>query len=910
MKFARFLSILLCLVLAKASFAVNHNAFQTKILADQSPNRDTLPKYLTPENKILPNAKPTKITKKNATVAKDTTRKASNGLEDIVTATSEDSSYTDNATKIQYLYGRARVKYQDFELDADFIRLDQTKKLIFASGLIDPKTHRYVGRPITKQKNEKPAAADSLYYNYETKKGKVWNPASAQDANFLSGGEAKRLNEDEVAYHNVIYSTCDLPYPDTHFGIVITKGIATQKQIISGPAYLEIEGVPLPLAIPFGFFPKPNTRASGVILPSFGEDARLGFYLRNFGYYLGFNDNIDLLTNATVYSHGGFELSEQSRYLKRYRYTGDVTLSFSSLNYGNPGDPRTNSFNIRWSHTQDPAAHPGSTFNASVNAGTSSYYANSRANTGYSLQQITQNNLRSSISYAKTWAGTPFNFTTSLSHAQDLTRKTIDLELPSFNFNMTSISPFDSKERVGEQKWYQKVSVSYTAQGTNRLSQIPESQLFQSGVLSRRLQTGLRQTLPANLNLTFLRFFQFGINATYNEYWNLQSINKFYDRNNLNSGNSIPTIDTIAGFKRAGEYNLGTSLSTKVYGTYNFKGSGKLRAIRHVLTPTLSFNYNPDYSRAWYNQTVVSQATVPYPYTFQRYSIFSNSAYAPGSAQRQAGVGITLDNTIEAKVRPKATDTSQVDKKIQILQGFTISSFYNFVADSFKLSPINFNGHTAVFNQRLNINFGGTLYPYKVLLRDSISNNQIGRYPIVKDQYAIPKLTNFFASANISFNSRAKTVANRGQGVNNAPLQGLTPEQAERLSLINQDQSAFVDFNVPWNVNVSYTFNYSLLNYLGTSVTNTMQLRGDVSITPKWKITYYSDVDIRKQTLSTAQFGIYRDLHCWDLSIQWIPFGYLKMYTATLRVKASILQDLKLSKRNDYTNNQFYNPYY
>ena len=913
MKFAGLFFLLSLVIAANVSLAANNNAFNKHLLAiDTIIQRDTLPKAKPATAK---KGKPVKGAK-TASAAKDTSSKSNSRLESMVKWSAEDSTYTDNDHNVMYLYGKARVTYEDFELDADFIRVDQKNHQIFAKGRKDPRTHRYVGRPITKQKNDKPAAADSIYYNYETKKGKVFNPASEQGGNFVSGGLAKKLNENEVAYHNVLYSTCDLPYPDTHFGIVITKGIAEKNQIVSGPAYLEIEGVPLPLAVPFGFFPKPNTRASGVILPTFGEDQKRGFYLQNFGYYIGINDNIDLTTNGSIYTKGSYEIGTTARYIVRYQYTGTARFDYASNNYGNPGDPAQKTFNILWSHSQDPSAHPGSVFSASVNAGSSSYYSNSGGNQNYNLQQITQNNLHSSIAYSRTWAGTPFNFTANLSHSQDLAKKTVDLELPSFTFNMASISPFDSKDRVGEQKWYQKISISYNSSGTNKVSGLPEDELFQGSTLAKRLQSGFKQNIPISLNLTFLRFFQFSANANYNEYWNFQSINERYDRTSLTGTNLV--IDTIPGFKRAGDYTLGASLSTKLYGTLNFKG--KLKAIRHVMTPSISFNYNPDFTAPSYGvwTTAVSQASVPYPYQATKYSKLNGTAVGGPSATRQAGIGFSLDNTVEAKLRAKSTDTSQTDRKIQILQGLTFSTFYNFAADSMKLSPISFSGHTAIFNQKLNISFGGVFNPYDVIVRDTISDNQIHKVATTINRYTwqdghLPRLASFFASTDISLNSNAKTGnklnPNVQNGINNNLQQGLTPEQAERLALVSQDQSAFVDFNVPWNVNLSLSFNYTN-NVTSSTVTNTIQARGDVNITPKWKVTYYSDLDIRKQKVSTCQLGIYRDLHCWDLAVQWIPFGYLKMYSVMLRVKASILQDLKLSKRSDYTNNQYYNPYY
>ncbi|HVV55073.1 MAG TPA: putative LPS assembly protein LptD, partial [Mucilaginibacter sp.] len=415
---------------------------------------DTIIKLDTIKDRKLLREKKTQLKPGAQDTTADTTK---NGLKSVVTAHAEDSTRYDDAHQMLYLYGKARVTYEDFELDADYIRVDEKNKILFASGMTDPLTHRYIGRPISKQKNESPVESDSLIYNYETKKGKIYNAATEQNGNFFSGGQEKVLNHNEIAYRNVLFSTCNLPYPDTHFGIVITKGIGEKNQIISGPAYLEIEGVPLPLAIPFGFFPKPNSRASGIMLPNAGEDNRLGFYLRNFGYYMVLNDYMDLTNTGTIYSKGSYEVSSSLRYLNRYKYSGQATLSFSSTNVGLPGDPAQKDFHIDWSHSQNPDSHPGTTFSASVNAGSSGFFAHNAPTEGYNLNTLTQTSLRSSISYGRTWAGTPFNLTVNLSHSQDLANKTVTLELPTFNFNMATISPFDSKLRVGEQKWYQKI---------------------------------------------------------------------------------------------------------------------------------------------------------------------------------------------------------------------------------------------------------------------------------------------------------------------------------------------------------------------------------------------------------------------------------------------------------------------
>ena len=840
------------------------------------------------------------------------TTKNKNGLQSMVTAHAEDSTYYDDTRQILYLYGKARVTYDDYELDADYIRVDEKNKIIFASGRIDPITKRYLGRPISKQKKEKPVTSDSLRYNYETKKGKIYNVAAEQDGNYFSGGQSKILNNNEVAYRNVIFSTCDLPYPETHFGIVITRGIGEKNQIISGPAFLEIEGIPLPLAIPFGFFPKPDSRASGVIIPTFGEDAQQGFFLRNFGYYIALNDYLDLTSTGTLYSKGSYEVNETMRYLNRYKYSGNLSLTYSSTKTGLPTDPANKDFHIDWSHSQNPNANPGTTFTASVNAGTSGFAQHNGPTLGYNLNTLTENTLRSSIAYGKTWAGTPFNFTANLSHSQDLTQKTITLELPTFNFNMSTISPFDSKDRIGEQKWYQKITVGYSLQGTNRINQVPESELFQSETFTKRLQSGVEHQIPIGFNQTILRHFQFSANANYTERWYFSSVREGFARGSVPGRDSL-VYDTVGGFRRAGEYNLGASFSTKIYAIMSFK-SGSLSAIRYVATPNIGFAYRPDFSdpKYGYFQTAVSNATVPYQVAYQRYSTLLNGPYGYPSAGKSAAMTFSLNNNLEAKVRPKSTDTSSTDKKIKILEDFTVSTSYNFAADSINLAPISFSGHTSLFNNKVSISFSGTFDPYVTQVRDSITNGQILHYKIPINKFTLqqgkfPTLISANFSASASLNPAVFHPVAKAPMPNT--LQNMNPEQSAKLALLNSDPSAYVDFNIPWNLAINYSFSYNNA-YINTGVTNTVMLSGDVSVTKKWKVQYTTNYDLRKGQLSSAtSFGIYRDLHCWNLSMQWLPFGYFKSYTVTLKVNAAILQDLKLTKRSDYTNNQYYNPY-
>jgi len=903
LKFISFFFLLAIILLVNVLTAHSQGNGNTKPPADTLLRPDTLKGKKPPKGK---KSSPTSATK-NVVIGKDTTKKDQGGLESEAKTTADSTVYDTKDDQIVYLYGNARVTYNDFELDANYIKVNKRTKLIFASGTIDPKTKHYTGRPISKQGKDDPLTSDSLLFNYDTKKGHIWNPSTRQQENYITHGEVKKLNDDEVAYRNIIFTTCDKPNVglDPDFGIVITRGIGEKKQIISGPAYLEIEGVPIPIAIPFGFFPKTDTRTSGFILPEPGEDQKLGFYLRGFGYYLGLSDYADLTTTGTYYTNNSYEINTTLAYRDRYRYTGNLSLSYGSHNYGLAGDPAVKDFNVTWSHSQNPNSSPGSTFSASVNAGTSTYYQNNPLAVGYNIQALTQNSLRSSIAYGKTWQGTPFNLTVSLSHSQDLTNKTITLELPTFNFSMATINPFDSKDRVTEQKWYQKITIGYNLTGTNKLTAIPESQLFQSNTL-KKMQNGLNHTIPISMSLNVFKYFQFNTNVNYSEQWYFQTIRKHYAR-----ADSLVT-DTVPGFQRAGEYSVSAGLSTKLYSTATFGKDSWLKAIRHVMTPSISFSYRPDYTGLGYafNKSIVSAATIPYPVIYQQYSIFDGSVYNGPSGGRQAGISLSLDNTLEAKIRRKSTDTATTDKKVSILEGFSISTFYNFAADSFRLTPISFSGHTSFLNNRLSFSFGGVLNPYKTSIGDSIQNGQLTRYwrPVNRFTFQdgrLPTLSSFNISASISLNPTVFHPTPQAQpGMNT--LQNINPQQAAKLALINSDPNAYVDFNMPYNITLNYQFTYSN-NVINTSNTNTVNITGDLNITPKWKVSYTTNFDLKARQLSSAtSFTIYRDLHCWNLAATWLPFGFYKSYNVTLRVNSAILQDLKLSKKTDYTSSQYF----
>lgn len=848
----------------------------------------------------------------------DTTRKDEK-VKDEVQYAADDSTIVDKKNKMVYLYGNAKVSSEGFELQADYIRYDTEKRIIFASGITN-KSGKYIGKPIFKMGEEGNGVADSLYYNILAKSGTVHGIYTAQQGGFFSGGKAKKQPDDEVHLRGQIFSTCNIP-SHPHYGIFITRGIVTERQIITGPVYLKIEDIPMPLGLPFGFFPKPNKKSSGFILPTPNQDQTRGFSLNGGGYYMAFNDHIDgrLITNA--YTNGSYDLTFSSQYLKRYKYNGGINLSFSSIRNGLEGTPEykpQNAFNISWNHTQAPNAHPGTNFNASVNAGTSSFYTATAGVGSYDIQAISQNNLSSSISYSKVFGDGLFNFSGAFRSEQETQNKTISLSLPEISLNMSTINPFDSKKRVEEQKWYQKITMGYSMQAANSIT-TREDLLFDKGGL-KRLKNGVNHTIPVSMAFNLLNYFNFNANTTYNERWYFQTINQraFKDTDSI-------ARDTVSGFRRAGEYNIGMSVSTKLYGRKQFKKFGNIKGISHVITPSASFSYKPDFSAAKYGyykelyyytndirpgySSRINDTPIKDNYGRDRkYSIFDGAQYGGPSAGEQANLSFSIDNNVELKVKSRKDTTNSGEKKIPIIQGLTFSGSYDFLRPEKKLSQIGFNGRSQ-FTDKLGFNFGGSLSPYLVGNIVNVYNGETittfgetDRYVFSKGK--LPRLTNFNFSFDYSFNSEAlkKRNENMDDLKKQQSTQARTPEQLQELEAISRDPNAFIDFSIPWNISLSYSFSYN--NFLSTKntrqVSNTLNFNGDFSLTPKTKIQFNSGWDFKANNISYTSFAIYRDLHCWGLNASWIPFGAYQSYSVTIQVKEAILQDLKLSKRKGF----------
>lgn len=825
-----------------------------------------------------------RVKRDSSLINKDST-KNKGGLQAEVSIIARDSQRTEVDKNISHLYKGAKVKYQDFELSADYIRLDRNKKQIFASGVIDH-NGKYVGRPIVMTGSESPKTVDSLLYDYEKQEGNTYGIMTDVEGGFIQAKVVRKNLYNEMSLYHGLYSTCNLPEPHTHFGIFLSKGIVTKNQIIAGPSYLVLQNIPLKfIGFPFAFFPKPDKRSSGFLFPSFGEDYTRGFAMRDIGWYLAFNDYWDSEVRGSLYSKGSWEASINTRYTVNYKYNGGFNIRYASTKRGIEGTDNYGAdkdFNVTWNHTQRQEANPGTSFSASVNFGTGSYFRNTGANGVNNINDLTRNRMGSSIAYGRVFADGKINFTSTLSHNQDMTKGDIQLQLPNFSLNVSSFNPFDSKDRVDEQKWYQRINVGYSLQGTNTLNS-NESKLFRKETL-KEFTNGFQHNIPISLSLNAFKYFQFNTSVNYTERWYLQSTRQRME--NTKEG-YVAVKDTVQGFRRAYDYSVSTGLSTKIYGMY--PKIGKIQAIRHIITPSVNINYRPDFSDAMYGfyKNYVDQYGM-----INNYSIFQDNVYGSPSAGKSMGIGFSVDNNIEAKIKSKSDTTDGGFKKVPLLQGLSISGNYNFVADSMKLSPLNFSGRTALFGEKINVNFNGTLDPYAI----DQAGQRYNKYVINEGKLA--RLTNFGLSFDYSLNPKA--AKNRNNNIDSLRSQigsNMTPEQAQALSRISADPNAFVNFSIPWNLAGSFSFQYSKPGQVST-ITSTVNIHGDVSLTPKWKVTFNSGFDLKAKEITLTQFNIYRDLHCWDIAIGWTPFGRYQSYNFTIRAKSSILQDLKLSKRN------------
>ncbi|MEO6884431.1 MAG: putative LPS assembly protein LptD, partial [Bacteroidia bacterium] len=795
--------------------------------------------------------------------------KEDNPLKSKVTYSADDSIHFDVANQHVFLYGNAEVTYEDVNLKAAYIELNLADNTVYACGKRDSLGKSY-GLPDFKQGTES-FKAQSIRYNFKTKKGKISEVSTKEGEGYIHGETIKKDSNNTIYIKNGRYTTCDLAHPDFYIQASRIK-IIPNKMIVTGPAYLVIEDVPTPLAIPFGFFPNAKGRSSGIIIPTYGASDNLGYYLRDGGYYFGINDYVDAALRGDIYSRESWALHASSDYKKRYEYNGFFDFSYSKMLLGVPETPsynKENDFFVRWSHTQDPKANPSSYFSASINAGSSKYNTYNATDATDYLSTTFQ----SSVTYTKSWQNTPFNLSANASHNQNTITHQLTVSLPQITFSMNRIYPFKSQSDI-VQKWYDKISLSYLANASNSINTY-DSLFFRPATL-RQMQNGMRQVIPISTNFNLFKYITFTPTINASSAWYFQTIREQYN----SKLNSVVT-DTVQGFRSANNASFSAQFNTRIYGNYMFQNM-KLEQIRHVMIPTFGFTYQPGFGGQKFGNYSVQKDSLG---DIQNYSIFQNGIYGSLPANASGLVTWSLDNNLEMKVREK-NDTATIHKKITLIETFQISSAYDVIGKTWQ--NITISGRTKVF-KKLDVTFNGVIDPYRV----DAQGNQLDELQFQHGE-GLGRLTNATLSLSTSF--RSTDITKKTASVT-------TPQNQQQMNKINAYADEYVDFDIPWSLNAYFNLlynNYQVPPLVQPQITQSLSFSGDLELTKNWRIGFSSGYDFESSQLTYTSLNAYRDLHCWAMEFSWIPFGFRQSYSISIHVKSSVLQDLRLTRRRDW----------
>lgn len=801
--------------------------------------------FVIPDDTIKP--------KDTASVTPIDTSLSNSAIKSEIRYSAADSIPMDLKNNILSLYGKAEITYGDIKLKAAIIRIDWKNSLLFAEGIYDS-NHTYIDAPVYTEK-EQPYKAKKIIYNFKSKKGKLFDLITQEGESYIHGAILKKDSQDVIYVNKAKFTTCSDTAP--HFYISASKIEIMPKQIITGPAYMVVEGVPIPFAIPFGFFPSKNRRSSGIILPSYGESKDRGFFLMGAGYYLGLSDYFDLLLKGDIYSQGSWMSNISSNYSKRYKYRGNISITYARNKFGDPETPDyrlSKDFSISWVHTQDARARPNSSFSANVNAGTQNNFRNNSTNAA----EILTNTLQSGVSYSKVFVGSPFSMSASLRHTQNLSQKTISVTAPEFSLNMSRIYPFKGHKAVQKKRWYNDIGLNYSLSFLNKIDTYDS--LFLEKQTWSKWKNGFRHSIPLSTSFTLFKYLNISPQISYSGYSYFKRSARSWQLDTL-----ISKEET--GFYQLNEYSFSSRLGTKVYGMYKLNTLGII-AVRHLVTPSITFMYKPDFSNPKYG----------YYYEVQYDSIGSKRKYSyydgnimgsPGSGE-QGNISFDLQNNIEAKVKDKKDTLGTGTRKVKILDNFGLGTYYNMLADSMNLSPIRFSGYTTLLKDKLTLQFGGTLDPYIV--------NSIGQR-VDKFMYEyrgkLARLTDFNLTLGTSFNSPKRTKKELDKNTQYEP------------------------FSLPWNLVLGYSFSYNKPGLTKTTF-QSIELSGYVNLTNNWRIGFRSGYDFTNKDVTFSSIDIHRDMHCWEMAFSWIPIGFRQSYAFKINVKSSVLKDLKIDKKKAF----------
>ncbi len=816
-------------------------------------------------------------------------------IDDKIERSCNDSTVQDFKNNKIYYYGEAKVVYEDITIEAAFIEFDFEKRTVFAKGLLDS-TGKLYGTPVFLEDGKK-YDSEEMTFNFETKKGIITKVFTEDAMGYIHGTRIKKMEDNSINIKSGSYTTCSNPeHPHYEFHFGKAKVIPNDK-IVTGPAYFKLEGTPLPIGVPFGIFPNSKGQRNGILVPSWGESANRGFYLENGGFYWGINEYLDLQLVGDIYTRGSWAIKPTMRYNKRYAYNGSFSGSYAVNKIGTKGSADYNEstdFKIRWVHKQDPKARPKSSFSADVYIVSSNY----NKYNAVSSNEYLSNTFQSSIAY-QTSIGSLFNFTANASHSQNTLTRVMTVTLPELTLNMSRIYPLKNIGNPAKKRWYKDLYISYTANAKNYAS-MPDSLYFKPNWLNN-VQNGIQHRIPISMPIKLFKHITWTTSATlldrmYFRYFEKQWI----DDSSMPAGGYVKT-DTINQFRNVFSFDVSSTLTTKLYGQVNFK-KGPIRAIRHVVTPSIGLSYNPDFSKDFWNyyDTYYDANGIE-----QLYSMFQGNIYGSPPSGEAGRINYSLGNNLEIKV-PSKKDTITGMKKVKLIEDLSFSGSYDIAKDSLNFSYLSVNGRTTLF-KNLSVRYSSIWDPY---ILDSLGKKQLNQFEWDVNKRLFRKNSvswNFsinYSINNDTFKKKGSDKTNKRQ-LNSSPL-----ASEQEMDDIRNNPEDYIDWTTQWALSLSYNLtlsnNLTYFNYLMQDNRKTIQtlgVNGNINLTPKWKVSVQTGWDFELKKLSYTSFTIYRDLHCWEMRFNWIPLGTYKSWNFTINVKAAALQDLKLSKKKDYRDN-------
>lgn len=793
----------------------------------------------------------------------------------------KDSIAFDIQNRFLYLYGDVLLEYEDITLKAEKIWIDWGTTTMFAEGIQDS-TGKWVGQPVFEE-GDQTYNAEALAFNFNTRKGRILGGRTQQDDNFVLGDSIKRNPDNSYFIRSGKITTCNLE--DPHFYIFSDKmKVIPNDKIITGRVNMVVEKVPVPLVLPFGFFPNKKGKKSGILMPSYGNDATRGFFLRDGGYYLGLNDYVDLSLRGDIFSYGSYRVNATSRYNWNYHFNGSLDVKYAMNNSGEKTDlnySESRDFFVVWRH--DQKIGNTSRLSSDVNLGSSNFLKLNSLNTN----DIVTNQLMSNVAWSKTFANTPWSMNARLGHQQNTNTKAISLEMPSIGINRGRTFPFKRKSGGGKERFYEKIGYSYSAQAINRINTF-DSLLFKPG-FEKGFQNGIRHTIPVSMNLKALKYVTVSPGLNFNEYWYLSEVRDRWQDGFVDTGEVYRpgrvVKDTINQFLSGRDFSASVTASTRIYGMFPFP-SKRQRIIRHTFTPNVGYTFKPDFSKeGWGYFYKVQQDSIGTMRTVSRFADRINGGPSAGE-QQQLSFGFL--NLLEMKYwsQKKGQDTlvsKPESKKLTLLDNFGMQGNYNFAADSLNLSPLNFSARTVLLNNLLNVNLTAVMDPYQ----QDASGRKINQLRWEKD-----RKPGYITTSNLAISTSFRSKKEKAR----VKPKNLDPAL---LAEIERNRELYADFNIPWSLNLSYNLLYNRQNINQNSTLNqSVQIGGDLNLTEKWKIRVTTGYDFVAKDVTLTQFNIMRDLHCWEAAFSWTPFGTRKFYMLTINAKSSTLQDLKLTKQS------------